>query len=178
MKRRRKRWGNMRPLRAALFLFVGCAQETGTPEGYVVPSTPSSLPAPEQVVIDACDPHFGEPDHLESAPRARRAALRFFNEHTRPGDPHGLSPELETYRERFEFVRTSARRSGTATQVLIDELAARWPASVSAPRTRALDETKCYDELYLDLTEDGRYLVIVEEDTFSPVYMYWQSYRP
>lgn len=168
----------MRPLRAALFLFVACAQDGGAPMGYVVPTTSSPPAATEEVVVDGCDPHFGEPNHLDSPPQARRAALRFFNAHTGPGDPHSLSPELETHRESFEFVRTSARRSGAAIQAMIDEHAERWPASVSVPNTRPLDESKCYDELYLDLTEDGRYLVIIEEGTFSPVYMYWQSYRP
>ena len=43
------------------------------------------------------------------------------------------------------------------------------------PRLRA---DACHDEVYLDLTEDGRYLVIVETATARPVFMYWQQYRP
>ncbi len=63
-------------------------------------------------------------------------------------------------------------------QATVDEIVTRYPDSLVVPTTRPLRTDACYDEVYLDLTEDGRYVVIVETATARPVFMYWQHYRP
>lgn len=113
-----------------------------------------------------------------SSQRIYDAARRYFLAHTAPGSPHALGPELARERPTLRFGNASRRETGDMMQATIDELTTRYPDSVLVPTTRPLLKDACYDEVYLDLTEDGTYLVIIETATARPVFMYWTSYRP
>lgn len=63
-------------------------------------------------------------------------------------------------------------------QETVKEIVSRYPDTFIAKAERPLRASACYDEVYLDLTEDGSYWVIVETATARPVFMYWRGYRP
>ncbi len=115
---------------------------------------------------------------LQSSPRVYDAARRYFLANTAPGGPHALGPELARERPTLRFSNANRRETGDIMQATIDELTTKYPDSVVVPTTGPLRTDVCYDEVYLDLTEDGRYLVIIETDTAHPVFMYRTSYRP
>ena len=114
----------------------------------------------------------------QSSQRIYVAARDYFLAHTTPGGPHALGPELAKERPTLRFSNANRRETGDVMQATIDELVMRYPDSVVVPATGPLRNDACYDEVYLDLTEDGRYLVLVETDTARPVFMYRTSYRP
>lgn len=136
-----------------------------------VPSAPSAASPCEPLPIDS----YGV---RQSSPQVYLAARRFFLAHTAPGSPHALGPDLARERPTLQFGNANRRETGDVMQATIDELTTRYPDSVVVPTTRPLRTDACYDEVYLDLTEDGRYLVIIETATANPVFMYRTSYRP
>ncbi len=91
--------------------------------------------------------------------------------------PLPSSPGASCWRS-FRFGNTNERETGAVMQATVDEIVTRYPDSLVVPTTRPERTDACYDEVYLDLTEDGRYVVIVETATARPVFMYWQHYRP
>lgn len=135
-------------------------------------ASPPGAPSPcDPLPVDSHGVH-------QSSPRVYVAALRYFLAHTAPGSRHALGPELARERPTLRFSNTSRRETGGVMQATIDELTTRYPDSVVVPTTRPLQTDACYDEVYLDLTEDGRYHVIIETATARPVFMYQTSYRP
>ena len=142
-------------------------------EAPAVASTPDAPTPCEPLTIDAHEVH-------QSTPRIYAAARRYFLAHTGPGSLHPLGPELLRERPTLRFSNVYERATGAVMQATIDEIATRYPASLVFPTRRRprLQTDACYDEVYLDLTEDGRYVVIVETATARPVFMYWQQYRP
>jgi len=169
--------------------------EVLAPPSEVAPHPAASAPATEVATF----PPQAEPSEVASPPSAaspcdplaidsygvrqasRRvydAALRYFLAHTAPGSPHALGPELARERPTLRFSNANRRETGDVMQATIDEITTRYPDSVVVPATQPLLTDACYDEVYLDLTEDGKYLVIIETATARPVFMYWTSYRP
>jgi hypothetical protein len=147
----------------------------------VVAAPPVDLPAAASAPAapSPCNSLPRDPDgRPQSSQRVYAAALRYFLAHTAPGGAHDLGPDLAKERRSFRFRNTSKQETGEVMQSSIDELAAKYPGSVIVPATRPLRIDGCYDEVYLDLTEDGRYYVIIEATTARPVFMYWTSYRP
>ncbi len=116
----------------------------------------------------------------QSPRRVYDAARRYFLVHTGPGSRHALGPDLVRERPTLRFSNTDWREPGAVLQATIDEIRTTYPDSLVFPTRRRprLRTDACYDEVYLDLTEDGRYVVIVETATARPVFMYWQHYRP
>lgn len=141
---------------------------------------PPEVASPLEVGAAAtCDPLPIDPHGVrQSSRQAYAAALRYFLRYTAPGSAHALSPDLERERPSLRFGNTSRRETGEVMQATIAELTTRYPDSVVVPAAQPLRPRTCYDEVYLDLTEDGTYLVIVETDTARPVFMYWAAYRP
>ncbi len=135
-------------------------------------ATPADATPCEALPID---PSNGE---RVSPRRVYAAALRYFLAHTAPGSRHALGPELNRERRTFRFRNTDRRETGAVMQATVDEIVTRYPDSLVVPTTRPLRADTCYDEVYLDLTEDGRYVVLVETAAARPVFMYWQHYRP
>lgn len=121
------------------------------------------------------DPTSGRP---QSSPRVYSAARRFFLDHTAPGSRHALGPELARERPSLRFLNTARRETGQVMQETVKEIVSRYPDSFIAKAERPLRVSACYDEVYLDLTEDGSYWVIVETATARPVFMYWRRYQP
>lgn len=142
-------------------------------EAPAVASTPDAPTPCEPLTIDAHEVQ-------QSTPRIYAAARRYFLAHTGPGSLHPLSPELVRERPTLRFSNAYQRATGAVMQGTIDETKTTYPASLVFPTRRwpRLQTDACYDEVYLDLTEDGRYVVIVETTTARPVFMYWQQYRP
>lgn len=134
---------------------------------------PAAAPPCEPLTIDAYGVH-------QSSRRIYAAARRYFLAHTGPGSRHALGPDLLRERPSLHFGNANWRETGAVMQATIDEITTTYPGSLVFPTGRRpwLRTGSCYDEVYLDLTEDGRYLVIVETDTARPVFMYWQHYRP
>ena len=137
-------------------------------------ASPPDAPSPcEPLTIDAHEVR-------QSTPRIYAAARRYFVAHTGPGSRHPLGPELVRERPTLRFSNAYERATGAVLQATIDEITTTYPASLVFPTRRwpRLQTDACYDEVYLDLTEDGRYVVVVETATARPVFMYWQQYRP
>lgn len=137
-------------------------------------ASPPTVPSPcEPLTIDAYEVR-------QSTPRIYAAARRYFLAHTGPGSRHALGPELLRERPTLRFGNANWRDTGAVMQATVDEITTTYPGSLVFPTRRRprLRTDACYDEVYLDLTEDGRYLVIVETATARPVFMYWQQYRP
>jgi len=143
------------------------------------PAPPADVAAPP-AATSRCEPLPIDPTNGQprSSPRVYAAALRYFLAHTAPGSRHALGPDLARERRTFRFGNTNERETGAVMQATVDEIVTRYPDSLVVPTTRPLRTDACYDEVYLDLTEDGRYVVIVETATARPVFMYWQHYRP
>jgi hypothetical protein len=141
---------------------------------------PPKVASPPKVGAAAtCDPLPIDPYGVrQSSRQVYAAALRTFLTHTAPGSAHALSPDLERERPSLRFGNTSRRETGEVMQATMAELTTRYPDSIVVPAAQPLRPRTCYDEVYLDLTEDGAYFVIVETDTARPVFMYWTSYRP
>ncbi len=114
----------------------------------------------------------------QSTPRIYAAARRYFLAHTGPGSRHALGPDLSRERPTLRFHNAERRETGAVMQATIDQITTRYPGSLVFPTRQRLRADVCYDEVFIDLTEDGRYLVIVETATARPVFMYWQQYRP
>ncbi|MCA9610284.1 MAG: hypothetical protein KC619_32035 [Myxococcales bacterium] len=157
--------------------------ESRVVESRVVEPPSVEAPVVEAPIADPPEPPACEPvplDHrgLRRSPsRVYAAAGRYFREHTAPGSGHELGPELESQRRGLVFDNTYRRETGAIVQPSIDEIATRYPDSLVTPHV-GLQSDSCYDEVFLDLTEDGRYVVIVETDTARPVFMYRQAYQP
>ena len=149
----------------------------------VASAAPPTAPPPvlsESVAPSPCaplsiDPRNGLP---RSSPQVYAAARRYFLAHTAPGSRYALGPELIKERSTLRFTNTDRRETGQVMQATVDQIMTRYPGSLVAPAKRPLRAKDCYDEVYLDLTEDGSYWVIVETDTALPVFMYWRQYRP
>lgn len=144
---------------------------------------PSQAKPPEiaspPVVASRCEPLTIDSYGVrQSSPRIYEAARRYFLAHTLPGSPHALGPELAKERPMLRFGNVYERETGDIMQATINEITTKYPDSVIVPTKQKLLSDACYDEVYLDLTEDGRYVVIVETATARPVFMYWTSYRP
>lgn len=135
--------------------------------------SPANNPAP-------CEPLPTDPNGVRrSPPQIFAAARRYFVAHTRTGSRHPLGPDVRRELPTLHFGNAERRETGAVMQSTLDEIATRYPDSRVYPtRPPRLRPDACFDEVFLDLTEDGRYLVIVETATARPVFMYWQQYRP
>lgn len=149
------------------------ASHDASSEAQVVAPPPGPTSPCEALTIDA----YGV---RQSSRRIYLAARRYFLAHTGPGSRHALGPDLVRERPSLRFGNANGRETGAVMQATVDQIATTYPGSLVFPTRRRprLRTDRCYDEVYLDLTEDGRYLVIVETDTARPVFMYWQQYRP
>lgn len=137
-------------------------------------AAPAAAASPcEPLTIDAYEVR-------QSTPRIYAAARRYFLAHTGPRSRHALGPDLVRERPTLRFGNADRRETGAVLQATVDEITTTYPGSLVYPTRRRLRlrTDACHDEVYLDLTEDGRYLVIVETATARPVFMYWQQYRP
>lgn len=136
-------------------------------------ASPTSDPA-------RCEPLPTDPNGVRrSPPRVFAAARRYFVAHTRTGSRHALGADVRRELPALQFGNAARRETGAVMQSTLDEIATRYPDSLVYPtRPPRLRPDACFDEVFLDLTEDGRYLVIVESATARPVFMYWQRYRP
>lgn len=142
--------------------------------------TDTSAGAATANAVAPCEPLPTDPHGVRrSPPQIFAAARRYFVAHTRPGSRHPLGPDVRRELPTLQFGNAERRETGAVMQSTLDEVATRYPDSLVFPtRPPRLRPDACFDEVFLDLTEDGRYLVIVETETARPVFMYWQQYRP